>query len=70
MMHEPLSALPLAKRARRYRELAAEAEVNAAQAYGADVRQGYRKIAQTWVELALQIERTFDCAPDIRNTAH
>lgn len=69
-MTETLSALPLAKRAKRYRELSAEADVNASHAYGLDVRQGYRKIAQTWLELALQIERTFDCAPENRDTAH
>jgi hypothetical protein len=67
---EALSAFPLAKRAKRYRELAVEAEVCAVRAYGLDVRQGYRKIAQTWLELAQQIERTFDCAPDNRDTAH
>jgi hypothetical protein len=68
-MTEVLSALPLAKRAKRYRELAAEAEVSAAHAHGADVRQGYRSISKTWLELALQIERTFDCAPEEGNFA-
>ncbi len=63
-MTKAFSSLPLAKRAKRYRELADEAEANALHAHSASIREGYSEIAQTWLSLAVQIEATFDCAPE------
>jgi len=61
-MSDILPGLPLVERAKRYREVAAETEAWAARARSADVRDGYRKLAKTWRDLALELERACDCA--------
>lgn len=52
-----LESLPMAERARHYRQLAHEALKNAAGAAEGDLRTGYLTMAAGWHSLATEIER-------------